>query len=89
MQSMDRDSQGWEVFGPPKGMQRPLHLLKQSQESLRRSATGTDNREMGAAFHSPARGRYWEGHPSAPGRSMVPRCHQGRCQEPVSLVLLP
>jgi len=82
MQSTGSYSQGWEVFGPPKGTQRPLHLPQQSQESLRCSATGTGNKEMGAARLPPAHSSDWEQHPSTPGRSGVPHCQQGDARSP-------
>lgn len=76
-----------EVFGTPKGMQRPLHLPRE----LQRSATGTDNRKMGAASLPPAHGRDQEGIPLLPAEAgrLAATKHQGRCQEPTNLSFFP
>lgn len=74
MQSTGSDSQGSEIFGPPRAKQREPQAL-----SYR-------HRKMGAACLPPVHSRRQEGHPTAPSRSRVPHRHrhQGRCQEPTS-----
>lgn len=65
-------------------MQRSLHLPKQSQESLRRSATGTDNREMGATCLPPApcRDRIGKSIPLLPAEARCLTATRGDARSP-------